>query len=256
MQQDAELFKQLVKKLPITFVVNTVKDIHECSQVKEISRLITKKLHQLMPAYSWIKCRYYHNHDDDNCESDDTKNCPSSIYFSGGSMWSVEMEFYDADTISQVTISWYSTIYHCRISNWGDWTSLQQHCYRQTVAEKEMEKYGQIKQFLLDLTQLPLSFIYDDSDRQYEKSKISSRELNEVLSNAPMTKLAQYFQELCHSRYLTPYHYVKQAVYTFAAIHKYCPESPIATLPRDVAKLIMHKIWNTSNAPEWTTTKN
>lgn len=253
MYHDAELFKQLVKKLPITFVLDTVKDIHENEQEKSISQLMTKKLHQLMPEYSWIECKYYHNHDE-NCKTDGRDECPSSIYLSGGSMWSVEMEFYDA-AISQVTISWYSTIYHCRISNCGDWVFLQQHCYRQTVSEKEMEKYGQIKQFLLDLTQLPLSFIYDDSDRRYEKSKILRSEFDQVLSNAPITKIVIYFRELCTSRYITPSNYVKQAMYTFAAIHKYCPESPVATLPRDIVKLIMNKIWKTSNEPEWKTAK-
>lgn len=260
MYHDAELFKQLVKKLPITFVLDTVEDIHKNETEKSISQLMTKKLHQLMPEYSWMECLYHHNHDD-NCTMDDRDNCLSSIYLSGGSIWGIEIDLYeDSDSdvltlVSQVTISWYSTIYHCRISNCGDWVFLQQHCYRQTVSEKEMEKYGQIKQFLLDLTQLPLSFIYDDSDRRYEKFKILRSEFDQVLSNAPITKIVRYFRELCTSRYITPSNYVKQAMYTFAAIHKYCPESPVATLPRDIVKIIMNKIWKTSNEPEWTTTK-
>lgn len=68
---------------------------------------------------------------------------------------------------------------------------------------------------------------------------------------APITIIHQKIRSLYEDYLYTPIHYIYDAMYTFLAIHRFRPDSVVATLPRDVAKLIVVAILETKRDQEW-----
>lgn len=83
------------------------------------------------------------------------------------------------------------------------------------------------------------------------KGMISREDFYKHQKNAPVTKIYQKISELYYDYMNSPIKYVHNAVYTFMAIHKYRPDSLIARLPKDVAKLVAKAILDTKYSPEW-----
>lgn len=278
MQDDAKQFKHLVEKLPPGFVKRTLKDSLK-EETKNVCKLITNKLHKLMPEYSWITCKDYeinlpfdnddessisltcqhwtikiifemyflnrHNFDcADECNTCDIVKCVKCNGDNDGECehYEINNNTYPFRIVSNIKILKGSGAYE-NIYNIRvfHWdNNVKVSCGRDQLSVLKTLEY-------IDLYHKSKQFIGELICCELPEKGKAIEASRELTINAPINTLLKYLLTL----YLHPLKYVNDALYMMLAIHRFAIESPISKLPKDVLKIILNEVKKSHNESIW-----